>query len=51
MKEHEREDGRAYGVRSEDHLGHSDALRQALLRAAKDDGDPVGAVEAQPLDD
>ena len=51
MEEHEGEDGRAHGVRSEDHLGHGDALRQALLRAAEDDGQTIGAIEAQPLAD
>jgi hypothetical protein len=51
MEEHEREDGRAHGVRSEDHLSHGDALRQAFLRAAEDDGHPVCTLEAQPLAD
>ena len=51
MEENEREDGRAHGVRSEDHLSHGDALRQALLRAAEDDGHPVGTIEAQPFAD
>ena len=51
MEEHEGEDGRAHAVRSENHLGYGDALRQALLRAAEDDGHPVRALEAQPSAD
>jgi hypothetical protein len=51
MEEHEGEDGRAHGVRSEDHLGYGDALRQTLLRAAEDDGHLVGALKAQPFAD
>lgn len=47
VKKHEREDGRARGVRSKDHLGHGDALRQAFLRAAEDDRHLVGLLEAK----
>jgi hypothetical protein len=51
MEEHEREYGRAHGVRSEDHISHGDALRKAFLRAAEDDGHPVCTLEAQPFAD
>ena len=43
VEEHEGKDGRAHGVRSEDHLGYRDALRQTLFRPAEDDGHSVGA--------
>jgi hypothetical protein len=43
VEENEGKDGRARGVRSEDHLGYRDALRRTLLRAADDDGHSVGA--------
>ena len=38
-------------MRREDYLCHGDALRQTLLRAAEDNGHPIGALEAQPFAD
>jgi hypothetical protein len=34
MEQHERENGRTDGVRSEDQLSHGDALGQALAQAS-----------------
>ncbi|CAM2147795.1 hypothetical protein PT2222_10293 [Paraburkholderia tropica] len=47
MEQHQRQHDRAHGVRREDHLRHRHARREALLRAAENDGDLVRAREAQ----
>ena len=51
MEKHERENGCAHCMGSKHHLGDGDALRQALLRAAEDDGHLVGTREAEPFAD